>query len=84
LRKEATSANDVSTLVSRAVVAPDISEVGPDRHLELGLPAWDFRNEVLRWLLHRTVSPTRKACSSHFLVPIALTAICINRTQTPE
>jgi hypothetical protein len=33
-------------------VAPDISQIDADRHLELGLPAWDFCDEVLRRLLH--------------------------------
>jgi hypothetical protein len=39
-------------LVQRAVMAPDIAKVDPDRHLDPGLPAWNFRDEVLRWLLH--------------------------------
>ncbi len=33
-------------------MAPDIAKVDPDRDLNLGLPAWNFSNEVLRWLLH--------------------------------
>jgi hypothetical protein len=33
-------------------MAPDIAKVDPDRHLDPGLPAWNFRDEVLRWLLH--------------------------------
>jgi hypothetical protein len=33
-------------------MAPNIPKVDPDRHLQLGLPACNFRNEVLRWLLH--------------------------------
>jgi hypothetical protein len=44
--------NDRSFLVECAVVTPDIAKVNPDRHLNPGLPAWDFRDEVLRWLLH--------------------------------
>jgi hypothetical protein len=44
--------NDVAILVERAVVAPNIPKVDADRHLEVGLPAWDFSDEVLRWLLH--------------------------------
>ena len=47
-RSEATSANDLSLLVERAVVTPDIAKVDPDSHLHLALPAWDFRDEVLR------------------------------------
>jgi hypothetical protein len=33
-------------------MAPDIAKVDANRHLHLGLPAWDFCDEVLRWLLH--------------------------------
>jgi hypothetical protein len=33
-------------------MAPDISKVDTNRHLNQGLPAWYFRNKVLRWLLH--------------------------------
>jgi hypothetical protein len=33
-------------------MAPDIAKVDANRHLHPGLPAWDFRDEVLRWLLH--------------------------------
>jgi hypothetical protein len=33
-------------------MAPDIAKIDPDRYLELGLPAWNIGNEVLRWLLH--------------------------------
>jgi hypothetical protein len=36
-------------------MAPDIAKVDTDRHLNPGLPAWDFSNEVLRWLLMGTV-----------------------------
>jgi hypothetical protein len=48
-RTEAASTNDRSFLVERAVVTPDIAQVDPNRHLEPGLPAWDFRYEVRRW-----------------------------------
>ena len=33
-------------------MAPDIAKVDPDRHLHLGVPAWNFSDEVLRRLLH--------------------------------
>jgi hypothetical protein len=33
-------------------MAPDVAKVDADRDLNLGLSAWDFRDEVLRWLLH--------------------------------
>src|SRR5271154_1660085 len=41
-----------TVLVESAVMAPDIAKVDANRHLHLGLSAWDFRDEVLRWLLH--------------------------------
>ena len=33
-------------------MAPDIPKIDPDRHLNLGDAAWNFRNEVFRWLFH--------------------------------
>jgi hypothetical protein len=34
-------------------MAPDIPKIDPDRHLNLGNAAWNFRDdEVLRWLFH--------------------------------
>jgi hypothetical protein len=33
-------------------MAPDISKVDTDHHLNRGLSAWDFRNEILRRLFH--------------------------------
>jgi hypothetical protein len=33
-------------------MAPDISEVDTDRHLHPSRSAWNFRDEVLRWLFH--------------------------------
>jgi len=48
-------------------MTPDISKVDTDRHLNLGLPAWDFRDDVLRRVFHgNSLSPFRKTCSSHF------------------
>ena len=47
-------------------MAPDIAKVDADRHLNLGLPAWNFSDEVLPWLLHgNSLSPLQKTCSSH-------------------
>jgi hypothetical protein len=48
-------------------VTPDIAKVDPDRHLNLALPAWNFRDEVLRWLLHgqqslRPEAPAHPIC----------------------
>jgi hypothetical protein len=64
---EASPINDFSVLVKGAVMAPDIAKVDANCHLSLGLSAWDFSDEVLRWLLHRnSLSPFRKTCSSHF------------------
>jgi hypothetical protein len=33
-------------------MAPDVAKIDADRNLDLGLPAWDFSDELLRWLLH--------------------------------
>ena len=44
---EAASIDHFTVLVERAVMAPDISKVDTDRHLDSGPSAWDFRNEVL-------------------------------------
>jgi len=49
---EAATIDYFSVLVEGAVMAPDITKVDADRDLNLGLPAWDFSDEVLRWLLH--------------------------------
>jgi hypothetical protein len=34
------------------VMAPDISKIDPNRHPNLGDTAWNFRDEVVRWLFH--------------------------------
>jgi hypothetical protein len=48
-------------------MASDISEVDTDRHLDPGPSAWNFRDEVLRCLLHGKQSlPSGVTCSSHF------------------
>jgi hypothetical protein len=63
--------DDHTIYVERAVMAPDIAKVDADRDLNPGLPAWDFSNEVLRWLLHgNSLSPIRKTCSSYLPVLI--------------
>src|SRR5271154_6316395 len=67
---EAATTDHLPFLVERAVMAPDISKVDSDRHLNLGLSAWDFRNGVLRWLLHGNSLLLRRTCSSHFPVLI--------------
>src|ERR1700735_5107661 len=47
-------------------MAPDIAKVNTDRDLNLGLPAWNFSDEVLRWLLHgNSLLLLRRTCSSH-------------------
>jgi len=38
--------------VERAVMAPDIPKVDPDRHSDPGASAWYFRDEVLRGIFH--------------------------------
>jgi hypothetical protein len=49
---ETTSIDHFSLFVERAVMAPDISKVDADCHLDPGLSAWNFRDEMLRWLFH--------------------------------
>jgi hypothetical protein len=49
---ETASIDYFAVLVEDAVVAPDISKIDADRHLNPGLSAWDFRDEVLRRLFH--------------------------------
>jgi hypothetical protein len=44
--------NHFSIFVERAVVAPDVPKIDPDPHPNLGDAAWNFRDEVFRWLLH--------------------------------
>src|SRR6202020_3623358 len=69
---EAASINDRSLRVERAIVTPDVAEIDPDRHLDLGVPAWDFSDEALRLLLHGNSlsNPVRRTCSSHLSVQI--------------
>jgi hypothetical protein len=61
--------NDLSLLVERAVMTPDVAQIDPDRHLDLGVPAWDFSDEALRWLLHgnRLSDPVRRTCFIPFV-----------------
>ena len=33
-------------------MAPDIPKIDPDRHPNLGEAAWNFSDEVFRWLFH--------------------------------
>ncbi len=33
-------------------MAPDIPKIDADRHPNLGVAAWNFRDEVFRWLFH--------------------------------
>jgi hypothetical protein len=66
---EATPIDYFSVMVEGAVMAPDVAKVDADRDLNLSLPAWDFSDEVLHWLLHgNSLSPVRKTCSSHFSI----------------
>jgi hypothetical protein len=63
---EAASINYFSIFVELAVMTPDITKVDTDRHLNPRLPAWNFRDEVLRRFFHgNSLSPFRKTCSSH-------------------
>lgn len=46
------SVDDFAALVEGAVMAPGIAKVDTNRQIGLGLPAWNFRNEVLRRVLY--------------------------------
>jgi hypothetical protein len=52
LGSEAAAIDRFSFFVERAVMAPDISKVDTDRHLDPSRSAWNFRDEALRWLFH--------------------------------
>ena len=70
---EATAIDHFSFFVERAVMAPDISKVDTDRHLNPGPSVWNFRDEVLRRVFHgNSLSPARKTCSSHFSLAIPI------------
>jgi hypothetical protein len=45
---EAASINDFAVLVQSAVMAPDFAKVDTNRQLGPGMPAWNFRDEVMR------------------------------------
>jgi hypothetical protein len=52
-------------------MAPGIAKVDADRHLNLGLSAWDFSDGVLRWLLRgNSLLLLRRTCSPPLLVLI--------------
>jgi hypothetical protein len=44
--------NHFSIFVERAVMAPDIPKIDPDRHPNLGDTAWNFRDEGMHRLFH--------------------------------
>ena len=71
-RPEATTIDDFSVLVKGAVMAPDIAKVDADRNLDLGPPAWDFSDGVMRWLLPgNCLLLLLRTCSSHLRLTIA-------------
>jgi Iron-containing alcohol dehydrogenase len=49
---ETTSIDYSSIFVESAVMAPDISKIDTDRHPNPGMPVWNFRDKVIRRLLH--------------------------------
>ncbi|WP_353062275.1 hypothetical protein [Tunturiibacter psychrotolerans] len=60
---------DAEKLARYARLDPNI--LRPIRDLDLGLSAWDFSDEVLRWLLHgNSLLLLRRTCSSHLSLPI--------------
>jgi hypothetical protein len=69
-RSEAAAIHDFTVFVESAVMVPDVSEVDADRRGNPGLSAWNFRDEVLRWLLHGIQFPPSRTRSSHFSLSI--------------
>jgi len=60
-------------------MAPDVAKVDADRDLNLGLSAWDFSDEVLRWLLHgNSLLLLRRTCSSHLSGLINCNRVSVN------
>jgi hypothetical protein len=51
---ETASIDDFAALVESAVMAPDVSKIDIDRHPDLGLPVWNFRDEVMSCLFMGT------------------------------
>ncbi|AXC15475.1 hypothetical protein ACPOL_6234 [Acidisarcina polymorpha] len=52
-------------------MTPDVAKVDADRDLKLGLSAWDFSDEVLRWLIHGTsLRPPSEDLLIEFIVRI--------------
>jgi len=52
-------------------MTPDVAKVDADRDLNLGLSAWDFSEEVLRWLIHgNSLLLLWRTCSSNLSVRI--------------
>jgi hypothetical protein len=65
---EATPVHNLTILVGRAVMTPDIAKIDPDRNREPGLPAWNFSDEMLRRLLHGNSLSASKDMLIPFLV----------------
>jgi hypothetical protein len=71
-RPKTSQINYFSVPVEGAVRAPDVAQIDAERHLNLGLSAWDFSDGVLRWLLHGKQSlrfgiPARPICDCRFV-----------------
>jgi hypothetical protein len=49
---EAVAIDRFSFFVECAVMAPEISKVDTNRHLDPSWSVWTFRDELLRWLFH--------------------------------
>jgi hypothetical protein len=52
VRSEPAPVDNFTVLVERAVMAPNISKIDPDRYPNLGASPWYFRDEVLRMPFH--------------------------------
>ena len=75
---ETTSVHNFTIPVELAVMAPDVTKIDPYRHLELGMPACNFSNGVLRWLLHgNSLSP------KDLLIPFLMSNAQLSRRAFP-
>ncbi|HMF63641.1 MAG TPA: hypothetical protein VK608_06085, partial [Edaphobacter sp.] len=72
--------NHFSIFVERAVMAPDIPKIDPDRHPNLGDAAWNFGDKVLRWFFHgRSLSDSKDLLIPFFGKFDLLTGVVVDK-----
>ena len=65
-------------------MAPDIAKVYSKRHLYLGLPAWNFSDEALRWLRRVWFAISETTSERNACVCSALSGRQVFSTMVPE